>query len=45
MSHELDGADSAKAEYEPSTLVEYGDAAELTQGPGNTAVNENIYAS
>jgi len=41
MSKDTNRATTGKAEFEPSVLIEYGDAAELTQVPDNQNVTED----
>ena len=39
-------AEAGKAEFEPSVLIEYGDAAQLTQSPdGQVVTPDNAYLS
>ena len=45
MSDDTYQAEAGKAEFEGSVLVEYGDAADLTQGPGATPGVEGPYIS
>jgi len=45
MSDKMDPTNQHKEEFEPSTLVEYGEAAELIQGNAGGPKPDNVYAS